>query len=190
MKRMLLLAVLVLSPALARAQVDRAAVVGTVRDTSGAVLADATVVATSADGVATQVRTTGDGTYLLPNLLPGTYTIQSEASGFAAQYRAVVLSVAQRARIDFTLGVGAVAEEVTVEQATTLLNNETAAVGAVIDQGAVANLPLAIRNWDDLLALVAGVQGTVVVDLDRLRLQRLQPLAQPFDRAFRHRAPP
>jgi hypothetical protein len=159
MKGWLLAASVLALPALAHAQVDRAAVTGAVRDASGAVLADATVSATGASGVVNRVRTTGDGNYLLPNLPPGAYTLQAEAPGFAAQSRAVVLTVAQRARIDFTLAVGAVAEEVTVEQATTLLNNETAAVGSVIDQGAVANLPLAIRNWDDLLALVAGVQG-------------------------------
>jgi len=159
MKRLLPLVALLVSPAVAFAQVDRAAVTGTVRDASGAVLAEATVSATSASGVSLRVRATGEGTYLLPNLPPGAYAIQAEAPGFAAQSRAVVLSVAQRARLDFLLPVGGVAEEVTVEQATTLLNNETAAFGSVIDQGAVANLPLAIRNWDDLLALVAGVQG-------------------------------
>jgi hypothetical protein len=159
MKRTLLLATLVLSPVLARAQVDRATLTGTVRDTSGGVLAGATVTAKPAAGVATKVQATSEGVYLLPNLLPGTYVVEAEAPGFAPGYRAVVLTVAQRARLDFTLGVGGVAEEVTVEDATTLLNNETAAVGSVIDQGAVANLPLAIRNWDDLLALVAGVQG-------------------------------
>ena len=159
MRRALLLALVVLSPVLARAQVDRAVVTGTVRDGSGAVRADATVTATSAGGVATRARTTGDGTYLLPNLPPGAYTVQAEAPGFAPASRAVVLTVAQRVRLDLTLGMGAMAEEVTVEQATTLLNNDTAAAGSVIDQGAVANLPLAIRNWDDLLALVAGVQG-------------------------------
>ncbi|HSD65666.1 MAG TPA: TonB-dependent receptor, partial [Vicinamibacteria bacterium] len=159
MKRTLLVAVLALSPALARAQVDRATLTGTVRDTSGGVLAEATVSATGAAGLATKVRATSEGSYLLTNLLPGRYVVEAEAPGFARQSRAVVLTVAQRARLDFTLGVGGVAEEVTVEDATPLLNNETAAVGSVIDQGAVANLPLAVRNWDDLLALVAGVQG-------------------------------
>ena len=54
---------------------------------------------------------------------------------------------------------GASAEDVTVEDARRLLNTEQAALGSVIDQNAVAKLPLAIRNWDDLLALVPGVQG-------------------------------
>src|SRR6185436_2191672 len=57
-----------------------------------------------------------------------------------------------------TLGVAGVAEQVTVE-ARRLLNTEQAALGAVVDQTSVAKLPLAIRNWDDLLALVPGVQG-------------------------------
>ena len=47
----------------------------------------------------------------------------------------------------------------TVEAARRLLNTDQAALGTVLDQNAIAKLPLAIRNWDDLLALVAGVQG-------------------------------
>ena len=50
-------------------------------------------------------------------------------------------------------------EAVTVAEATRLLNTTQAALGSVIDQSAVSKLPLAIRNWDDLLALVPGVQG-------------------------------
>ena len=50
-------------------------------------------------------------------------------------------------------------EAVTVAEATRLLDTTQAAVGSVIDQNAVARLPLAIRNWDDLLVLVPGVQG-------------------------------
>lgn len=150
----------VLLAAPAFAQVDRATLTGTVKDPTGAVIAGASVSAThAATNAVTRVRTTGDGAYLAPNLLPGTYTVQAEAQGFAAQSRAVILDVGQRARLDFRFTVGALSESVTVEQATRLLETTQAAIGSVIDQTAVSKLPLAIRNWDDLMVLVPGVQG-------------------------------
>src|SRR5688572_14070085 len=161
MKRILSALLLVAcAGALAHAQVDRATLTGEVNDSSGAALAGATVTATTAaTNVATRVRTTGDGNYLAPTLAPGQYLVEAEATGFQKFAQAVILEVGQRARLDITLGVGGLAETVDVEAPIRLLNTEQAAVGTVIDQNAVANLPLAIRNWDDMLALVAGVQG-------------------------------
>jgi len=164
MKRLLslvaLLSACVFAPAPTEAQVDRATLTGTVKDQTGAVIAGATIAVThSATNAVTRVRTTGDGVYLAPNLIPGTYTVQAEMQGLGAQSRAVILEVGQRARLDFQLAVGQMSEAITVEQATRLLDTSQAAVSSTIDQGAVANLPLAIRNWDDLMVLVPGVQG-------------------------------
>ena len=160
MKRWLLLTALVVFSVPAQAQVDRATLTGEVKDQLGAVIAGASIAVTHAGtNVATRVRTTAEGVYLAPNLIPGTYTVQAEAQGFGTQARAVILEVGQRARIDFTLTVGGMSEAVTVAEATRLLDTTQAAVGTVLDQNAVAKLPLAIRNWDDMLALVAGVQG-------------------------------
>ncbi|HJW75846.1 MAG TPA: carboxypeptidase regulatory-like domain-containing protein, partial [Thermoleophilia bacterium] len=160
MKRLLLLAALVLFAIPAQAQVDRATLTGTVKDQLGAVIAGASLAVThGGTNVTTRVKTTNDGVYLAPNLIPGTYTVQAEAQGFGTQSRAVILEVGQRARIDFTLTVGGLSEAVTVADATRLLDTTQAAVGTVLDQNAVSKLPLAIRNWDDLLAMVPGVQG-------------------------------
>ena len=160
MKRLLQLFGLLLISIPAHAQVDRAVLTGTVKDEQSAVIAGASIsVRHSGTNVATRVVTTGAGVYLAPNLIPGTYTIQVEASGFSTQSRAVILEVGQRARLDFTLTVGSMSEAVTVAEATRLINTTQSAVGTVLDQNAVSKLPLAIRNWDDMLALVAGVQG-------------------------------
>ena len=161
MKRMLSACLLVVCSAVAvRAQVDRATLTGEVKDSTGAVVPNATVAVTNtATNVATRVRTTGDGNYLAPNLASGQYLVEAEAAGFQKFAQAVILEVGQRARLDITLGVGGVTETITVDAPVRLLNTEQAAIGTVIDQNAVAKLPLAIRNWDDLLALVAGVQG-------------------------------
>ena len=161
MKR-ILFAILVLTCAagVARAQVDRATLSGVVKDSTGAAIPNATIVLTNLDSdLTTRVNASGEGGYLAVNLAPGRYRVEAEAAGFQKSGQAVILEVGQRARLDITLGVGGVAEEVTVEDATPLLNTEQSALGTVIDEAAVSKLPLAIRNWDDLLVLVAGVQG-------------------------------
>jgi hypothetical protein len=160
MKRVLAVLALVLSTAVAHAQVDRATLTGTVSDESGGALTAATVSVTNvATKVATRVRTNNDGAYLAVNLIPGQYLIEVEAPGFQSRAESVILEVGQRARLDVTLGVGTLTEAVTVEGVRRLLNTEQAALGTVLDQNAIAKLPLAIRNWDDLLGMVAGVQG-------------------------------
>jgi len=69
------------------------------------------------------------------------------------------LAIGSRARLDVALVVGAVTESVTVEAAVPLLDTQSAVVGTVVSQSEIANLPLAIRNWDDRLFTLPGVQG-------------------------------
>ena len=156
MKRVLAVLALVLSATFAHAQVDRATLTGTVKDTTNAVIPNATVNITGPQAPQS-TKTNGDGVYLVLSLVPGRYVVEAEFTGFQKASRAVILEVGQKGNVDFTLGVGA-SETVSVE-ARRLLNTEQSSLGAVIDQAKVANLPLAIRNWDDLLALVPGVQG-------------------------------
>lgn len=158
--RFLAFVFLALMPVAAAAQVDRATLTGTVRDPSNAVVPKATVTATHLDSnVPSRAATTAEGNYFLSNLAPGQYLVESEAAGFQKLAQTVLLEVGQRGRLDFTLTVGSVDETVTVEGVTPLLDTESAVLGTVVDQQSIANLPLAIRNWDDLLALVSGVQG-------------------------------
>ena len=160
MKRILAVVALVLSAAVAHAQVDRATLSGTVKDESGGVLSTATVVVTNvATKVATRVQTNTEGSYFIANLIPGQYVIEVQAPGFQTRTDSVIFDIGQRGRIDFALGVSGLTETVTVSEARRLLSTEQAALGTVVDQNSVSNLPLAIRNWDDLLALVPGVQG-------------------------------
>jgi hypothetical protein len=93
------------------------------------------------------------------NLIPGKYRVEAELSGFKKSSHVVTLEVGQRARLDVELALGSFTETVTVAESAQLLAASDATLGVVIPQTQVANLPLAIRNWDDLLALVPGVQG-------------------------------
>ncbi|HXG69681.1 MAG TPA: TonB-dependent receptor [Gemmatimonadaceae bacterium] len=142
------------------AQVDRASLTGTVRDASQGVMPGVTVTLkhVATNGV-TMLVTDGEGAYLAQSLLPGDYEVRAELSGFQPRTQTLPLQVGQRARVDFTLSPGAVTQEVTVAATSPLINTESPIVGKVINQTEVSKLPLAIRNWDDLLALVPGVQG-------------------------------
>ncbi len=142
------------------AQLDRATLSGTVKDPNGAVLTAVTVtVSSEATKLAQTTLTNQDGTYLVVNLAPGSYVVTATAKSFAPVAQSLVLDVGQRARVDFTLAVGAVTETVTVEATSSVLNTQTAVLGSVVRSNEVANLPLAIRNWDDLLFTLPGVQG-------------------------------
>src|SRR3954470_2886156 len=115
------------APRLAFAQVDRATVNGTVKDSGGAVVPGATVTVTNlATNVATTQQTTEAGSYFAVNLIPGHYRVDVELSGFKKYSQAIVLEVGQRARVDATLTVGNVSESVSVQGTTPLLNNNDA----------------------------------------------------------------
>src|SRR5262245_44575641 len=79
-------------------------VTGEVKDTSGAIVADAKVtVRNTATNVSREVNTNEEGLYTIPALNPGTYDIRAERSGFKAASRlAIELQVQQTARVDFT----------------------------------------------------------------------------------------
>lgn len=142
------------------AQVDRATLTGVVRDASNAVIPAATVkVMNLATGVEQTVTVTGDGVYLIVNLASGQYLVEATATGFQTSSQTVELALGQRGRLDLSLAVGGVGETVTVAGVTPLLDTQSAVLGSVVSQAEVANLPLAIRNWDDLLFTVPGVQG-------------------------------
>src|SRR5262249_6053317 len=144
----------------AAAQADRATLSGFVKDSSGAVLPGATVsVTNTATGVTQEQTSSETGTYVIVNLIPGPYRVEISLSGFKKFTQVLPLEVAQRARVDATLEVGSMQEAVVVVGTSPVLNTSDNSRGAVIPKSQVANLPLAIRNWDDLLALVPGVQG-------------------------------
>ena len=155
-----LFAVFLLHVPTASAQVDRATLSGVVRDTGGGVVPGATVTVTNvATNIESHQATSETGAYQVVNLVPGRYQVDVELSGFKKSSQVIALEVGQRARLDVELAVGSFSEVVTVAESPQLLNTNDATLGAVIAQTQVSNLPLAIRNWDDLLALVPGVQG-------------------------------
>ena len=146
----------------AAAQVAPSAIVGTVSDPSGAVLADVEVTITDlTTGSSRVVQTGADGNYTAENAKPGSYEISAKKSGFKeTRITGIVLQVAQRARIDVLLQVGTVSQQVEVQGAAPSLETETSSVGKVITTHDVINLPLNGRNFLQLATLIPGVSKT------------------------------
>ena len=143
------------------AQVNNASLTGLVTDSAGAVVPNASVmVKNKATDVESTTTTDSSGYYTFASLPVGSYTVTVELPGFKKSIRENInLEVGQKARIDTSLEVGAVSESVVVGSAPQLLTTQEATTGGVIENRMVAQLPLSGRNWDDLIALVPGVQA-------------------------------
>ncbi|MDP2999850.1 MAG: TonB-dependent receptor [Bryobacterales bacterium] len=159
-----LLLLLVLGGALslappAHAQLGTGTITGIVSDTSGAMVANAsvTVVATGT-GFRRQTVSNAAGQYNLPGLQPATYDLTVELQGFKSARRpGLVLQVDQSARIDVPLEVGSLSESIEITASSPLVQSENASVGAVVDSQKAIDLPLNGRRFEELATLVPGV---------------------------------
>lgn len=158
-QRLSLLLAICLLGTLALAQEFRATITGHVVDPSGAAVANATVQARNIETNEMATATTESaGSYVLPFLRPGKYSMTIEAAGFKKSIReGLTLQVGQTAGIDITLEVGQLTEQVTVTAETPLLQTEKSDRGQVIDEQRVRELPLNARNPFMLSILSAGV---------------------------------
>ena len=134
---------LVVLASAARAQ-DAAVIVGTVADTSRAVLPGVTVTATSVDTGRQYVAVTDErGEYRLPGIAPGTYKLQAELAGFATVVLPEVeLLVGQNATVPFTLQVATLTENITVTGEAPLLDTQRAQVSGNVDRRQMEALPI------------------------------------------------
>src|SRR5215469_9548992 len=131
---------------------------GTVTDKSGAVVAGATVTATSqGTGVARDTQTDEGGHYVL-NLLPvGIYTLRVESQGFQpAETKDLKLQVDERRELDFTLAPGTVSTSVEVSATQVAVETANPTLGQVITSQQVSQLPLNGRDFVQLATLTPG----------------------------------
>ncbi len=143
----------------AMAQTDVAGISGFVLDPTGAAVPGALVTAAHVEtGARFETRTSESGFYLLSPLRIGSYTLTAEMVGFKKEVvSGIVLQVQQRAKMDFTLEVGALTEVVQVQGQAPLLASEESSLGQVITNRSVVELPLNGRNYLQLGILAAGV---------------------------------
>jgi hypothetical protein len=141
------------------AQVAAGEITGVVKDPAGAAVPGATITVTNVDTNRQRVIiSSGDGVYTAPSLTPGQYRIDVELSGFKPMRRqGVAVATGEKARIDFTLVVGGVSEQITVTADAPMLRAETASLGTVVEHEQVVQMPLNGRTFVTLASLAPGV---------------------------------
>ncbi len=161
LSRIALLVLLTLIPLSITAQTYRASVRGTVTDPSEALVTGATVRLVNTETGETRTAVTdGDGNYTIASLAPGNYKLQVESAGFKqAEIVDVVVPVNQELRINARLEVGEIRIQdfgQVVEAPSPLLKQDSAAIGTIIANRLVTELPLDGRNFYELNLLVPG----------------------------------
>ncbi|HWB84659.1 MAG TPA: TonB-dependent receptor [Bryobacteraceae bacterium] len=134
---------------------------GLVSDPSGAPVSGVTITITNSEtGAVNTAVTDASGTYSVPALLAGLYSVTAAKPDFAT-YKAtgIRLYSAQTARIDITLKVGSVKQEVTVASQTPLVQTDSMGVSSSISTPQLQNLPTSLQTVDAFIALAPGVQA-------------------------------
>lgn len=121
---------------------------GTVADSTGAAIPNATVTATNnATGVTEKRQTTGAGLYTISPIVPGTYTVTATAQGFdTVTQKKLTVNALVMTPLDLTLTVGSTATEVTVSTEPPQLETTNATLGMTIENAAYSGLPLIMNN--------------------------------------------
>jgi hypothetical protein len=149
-------------PPRALAQEFRSTLTGQVTDPSGAVVAKAKVTVTNNDTGSVYTDTTSSaGVYYIPYVVPGTYRVRVEASGFKTAIQDNVLLLAAKSfGQNFKLEVGTIQETMEVTTAPALLETENASGGTIIDEKTLQNVPVNGRQVYMLIGTVPGSQFT------------------------------
>ncbi len=142
------------------AQFETATVIGTVRDSSGAVVPDAKVTLTNVQtGVTAERQSDGNGNFEFFTVRIGTYVLTAEKAGFSiALVENVQVTVGARQRVDLTMALGQVTEKVEVSARAVLLQTDSSERSQVITAEQTRALPLNGREYSALALLSPGVR--------------------------------
>ena len=157
--RALVALALSLTAASALAQQGSAELRGRVTDEQGAALPGVTLVIRHQEsGIFRQASTTADGSYYLAGVLPGTYEMTAELTGFKrVSRRDVKLEVGKTSTIDLNLQVGGITEELTVTAESPIVDITSKEVGGNITDRELTDLPSINRNYIGFIGLLPGV---------------------------------
>src|SRR5712691_8966932 len=135
-----------------------AAVSGRVEDASGAAVPGAGVTVTNVETGAVRTASSAEaGNYRVLSLPVGRYEVKAELTGFkGARQTGISLAVGEEAVVNLKLEVGAVRDEVTVNEEAPVVNTTTASVSGVVGEREVKDLPLNGRSFDNLITLNPG----------------------------------
>jgi hypothetical protein len=146
------------------AQETTGTILGTVTDSSGAVVPGATISITNTDknAVLRKVTSGKDGSFTAPLLPIGHYSVTVEAQGFRSFTKSnLELNIRDQYRVDATLAPGSVTENVTVEADALQVDTESATATGLINGTQIRELSLSQRNYEELVALTPGVSSGV-----------------------------
>jgi len=143
----------------AQTTISTGSIQGTVTDPSGAVVSGARVmIRNQGTGQSTETRTNASGTYASGALIPGSYLVRVEASGFSTVQLPVTVEVNVTSGGNVRLSVGQSTQVVEVQGSEVAVNTEQATVQGVLTSQQIENLPINGRNFLDLAQLEPGVQ--------------------------------
>src|SRR5450432_3320614 len=145
------------------AQTFRGTILGTVTDPQGAVVPGAKVRVHNIDtGLERTTQTTADGSYSVPELPVGTYTVTVTQTGFQTAVTSnVAVDVAGERRVDVTFRTGQVSEKVEVSgEALPQVETTNDTLGGILTQDTVKDLPINGRDYTKLIYLNPGVAGS------------------------------
>lgn len=136
-------------------------ITGTVTDATGASIAGTLIsVINTATGQTRNANSNETGAYSIPYLVPGTYTLRAEKTGFKVTAKqGVDVQVGDVSRIDFRLELGELNQVVEVTGGAPQLNTESVALGSVIESKQIVNLPLNGRDYLNLVMLSSNAVG-------------------------------
>ena len=133
---------------------------GRITDEQGGVLPGVTLLITNQDtGTFREAISSGEGTYFVAQLLPGTFTIFAQLPGFSSYERIdFELRVGNTLDLDIVLSIGALEETITVSGAAPLVDLTSAEVGGTVSAQELTELPLVNRSAFAAIALIPGLQ--------------------------------
>jgi hypothetical protein len=143
------------------AQGTTATILGTVTDSSGGSVPGANIqVKNVGTGQTTASQSDVQGRFRVADLPVGDYEVQATKEGFSTvQRKGINLTVGSQNVVDFSLAVGQQAQTVTVEAAAAQVETTDSAVGSLVNQTQMRELPLNGRNFEQLIQLAPGVQN-------------------------------
>jgi opacity protein-like surface antigen len=148
-------------PASAQVDLDKAALTGTVRDNTGAVLPGAVVTVTNpSTGFVRRTTVDEEGVYRLAALAPGSYEVRAEHTGFASKvFPSVVLTIGQRAELDVVLEVPRFETTIVVEAEVSSIEPRRVGQVSTLSQTEIERLPIDQRNFLGFALLTPGTTG-------------------------------
>ncbi len=148
-------AVICLFAGIVASQSVKGSFIGTVLDATGAVIPSAKISIKNLDtNVTSDALTDSTGSYFVPFLDPGNYSVSAEKTGFKRAIETKIkLDVAAKVRVDLTLEIGQSTQTVEVSSATPLVQSDTSDVGMVVTSEKLTQLPLLGRNYQALAQL-------------------------------------